>query len=197
MAPTKHDVGVDFYWWSPQPDENLFMEITGRSDIGVDLRAPLAARGGVETSGYALVDTVKAGDVVVHYNSPAEQIVGVSRATGERFNQPTWWAARGSYARRAGVKPQWLPGLFIALEDYRPLHTPLSLSVIRQRQAALFAIRDSLHTEYPRRSLYFPWNPYRDTLRTFQTYLAKLPRAVLGVLPEGGCGGDSVGRGLV
>jgi hypothetical protein len=58
--------------------------------------------------------------------------------------------------------------------------------VIRQRRAALFAVRDSLHAEHPGRSLYFPWNPYQDSLRTFQTYLAKLPRAALDVLPEVG-----------
>jgi Domain of unknown function (DUF3883) len=175
---------VDSYWWSKRPDEKLFMEITRRGDIGVDLQAPLTARGGVETPGYALVGAVQAGDIVVHYDSAAEQIMGVSRATGERFNQPTWWAARGSYARKAGVKPRWLPGLFVALEDYRTLTTPLPLTVIQQRRAALFALRDSLKAEHPGRPLYFPWISYQDTLRTFQTYLAKLPRDVLDVLPE-------------
>lgn len=175
---------MDAFWWSTRPDENLFMEITRREDIGVDLKAPLAARGGVETPGYALVSAVQAGSIVVHYDSAAEQIVGVSRATGERFNQPIWWAARGSYARKAGVKPEWHPGLVVALEGYRPIATPLPLTAIQQRRAALLAIRDSLHAEYPRQSLYFPWIPYQNSLRTFQTYLAKLPRAALDALPE-------------
>jgi hypothetical protein len=153
-------------------------------DIGVDLHAPLSARGGVDTSGYALVSAVQAGDILILYNSATEQIEGVSRATGERFNQPTWWAARGSYARKAGAKPEWLPGLFVGLEGYHPLITPLALTVIRNRRAALLAVRDALQAEHPGQPLYFPWNPYRDSLRTFQTYLAKLPRAVLDVLPE-------------
>ncbi|WP_426504276.1 protein NO VEIN domain-containing protein [Dactylosporangium sp. McL0621] len=175
---------MDAFWWSGRADENLFMEITRREDIGRDLRAPLAARGGVDTPGYTLVSAVQAGSVVVHYDSAAEQIVGVSRATGERFNQPIWWAARGSYARKAGVRPEWLPGLVVALEDYRRLATPLSLTAIRQRRAALLAIRDALQAEHPGHSLYFPWIPYQGSLRTFQTYLAKLPRAALDVLPE-------------
>lgn len=172
------------YWWSNRPDENLFMEITRREDIGEDLRAPLSARGGVDTPGYALVSTVEAGDAVIHYDSAAELIVGVSWATGERFNEPIWWASRGSYARRAGVEPQWLPGLRVALADYRALPTPLSLRQIKERRGALLTLRDALQAEHPDQSLYFPWTPYRDSLRTWQTYLAKFPRAALDVLPE-------------
>jgi hypothetical protein len=160
------------------------MEITRRDDIGDDLKAPLAARGGVDTPGYALVGAVEAGGIVIHYDSAAEHIVGVSRATGEQFNQPIWWAARGSYARKAGVEPEWLPGLTVGLEGYRPLAEPLALNVIRQRREALFALRDALQAEHQGQSLYFPWIPYQDSLRTFQTYLAKFPRAALAILPE-------------
>jgi len=66
-----------------------------------------------------------------------------------------------------------LPGLYVRLDGYRPLARPLSLE-----------IRGALRTEHPKRPLYFPRIPYQDTLRTFQTYLAKLPRAVLDVLAE-------------
>ena len=91
------------FWWAWDADENIFMEITRREDIGADLKAPLAARGGVDTPGYTLVSAVQAGNVIVHYDSAAERIVGVSRVTGERYNEPIWWAARGSYARKAAV----------------------------------------------------------------------------------------------
>ena len=105
--------------------------------------------------------------------------MGVSRATGERYNEPIWWVARGSYARQAGTKPGWLPGLVVALADYRPLAEPLPLAVLRQRRLALFAVRDALQAEFPRQRLYFAWIQYRDSLRTWQTYLAKCPNAVL------------------
>jgi hypothetical protein len=162
----------------------MFMEITRREDIGTDLKAPLTARGGVNTPGYALVGAVRAGNLVIHYDSAAEQIVGVSRATGERFNQPIWWAARGSYARKAGVDPEWLPGVSVSLEGYQRLPTPLPLDVIRHRRAELLAIRNTLLGRYPKQSIYFPWIPYQSSLRTFQTYLAKFPRVALEVLPE-------------
>ncbi|MGA4993843.1 protein NO VEIN domain-containing protein [Nonomuraea bangladeshensis] len=172
------------YWWSERSDENLFMEITRRDDIGSDVKAPIAARGGVSTPGYALVSAVQADSLVIHYDSAAEQIVGVSRATGDRYNEPIWWVARGSYARQAGAKPEWLPGLVVALADYRPLAEPLPLAVLRERRLALFAVRDALQAEFPGQRLYFPWIQYQDSLRTWQTYLAKCPRAVLDVLPE-------------
>ncbi|PZG15591.1 protein NO VEIN domain-containing protein [Nonomuraea aridisoli] len=172
------------YWWSQRSDENLFMEITRRDDIGSDLKAPIAARGGVSTPGYTLVSAVQANSLVIHYDSAAEQVVGVSRATGERYNEPIWWVARGSYARQAGAKPEWLPGLVVALADYRPLAEPLPLAVLRQRRLALFAVRDALQAEFPGQRLYFPWIQYQHSLRTWQTYLAKCPNAVLDVLPE-------------
>lgn len=160
------------------------MEITRRDDIGSDVKAPIAARGGVSTPGYALVSAVQANNLVIHYDSAAEQIVGVSRATGERYNEPIWWVARGSYAKKAGAKPKWLPGLVVALADYRPLAEPLPLAVLRQRRLALFAVRDALQAEFPGQRLYFPWIQYQNSLRTWQTYLAKCPNAVLDALPE-------------
>lgn len=160
------------------------MEITRREDIGADLKAPMAARGGVDTPGYTLVSAVQGGDVIVHYDSAAEVIVGVSRVTGERYNEPIWWAARGSYARKAAVTPEWLPGLTVALEGFRELRTALPLAVIRQRRDDLLAVRTDLEATHPGQSLYFPWIPYHNSLRTFQTYPAKFPRRVLQVLPE-------------
>ena len=36
------------YWWERDAGENVWMEITRRDDIGADLKAPSAARGGVD-----------------------------------------------------------------------------------------------------------------------------------------------------
>jgi hypothetical protein len=57
---------------------NLWMEITRREDIGADLKAPSAARGGGITASYVLVPVVRPDDVVIHYDSRREAIVGVS-----------------------------------------------------------------------------------------------------------------------
>jgi hypothetical protein len=54
------------------------MEITARSDIGSDLKAPAETCEGGSTPGYALINAVRPGDVIVHYHSTAEEIVGAS-----------------------------------------------------------------------------------------------------------------------
>jgi hypothetical protein len=98
-------------WWDGDPSENLFMEVSGREDVGVDLEAPLTARGGGTTASYALVPLVRPGDVVVHYNSADEETVGASVAMSPPEPTSTWWVARGRSAREAGAEPAWLPGL--------------------------------------------------------------------------------------
>jgi hypothetical protein len=52
------------------------MEITRPNDMGADLNAPSAARGGAATPGYALVAVVHPGNVIVHYDSRDEEITG-------------------------------------------------------------------------------------------------------------------------
>lgn len=168
------------HWWSDDPTENLFMEITNRSDMGTDLKAPRTARHGALTPGYSLIEAVRLGDLVVHYSSTAEAIVGVSLVAGPTEPAPIFWAARGSYARQAGEGPRWLPGTRVPLERFTPLPTPISLENLRQSEDEIMAIRADLEQQFPGHSLYFPWTPYSGgPMRTFQSYLVKFPRAVL------------------
>ena len=172
------------YWWEREPGENVWMEITGRDDIGTDLKAPSTARGGVATASYALLPMVQPGDIVVHYDSRQEAIVGVSVASSVAEPAPIYWVARGSYARRAGEQPRWLPGLRGALDQYRQLQPPVTLAEIRQHKDALLALRQRIQARASGRPIYFPWIPYQDTLRTFQSYLVKVPREAISLLSE-------------
>lgn len=172
------------FWWAKDPEERFYFEITRRPDIGIDLRAPLSARGGSDTPGYSLVNEVQKGDFVIHYKSDLEQIVGVSRATGEKLQEPIWWAARGKYARKANVKEQWLPGLRIILEHYQELSRPIPMSEVRDKKEMIFKLRDALATKFPDNALYYPWTKYGDSLRTFQSYLAKFPKEATIFFPE-------------
>jgi hypothetical protein len=164
------------YWWERDAGENVFMEITRREDIGADLQAPVTARGGVTTASYSLVPLVRPGDVVVHYDSRKEAIVGVSVAAGPAEPSPVYWVSRGGYARRAGVRPEWLPGIRVPLGQYGELDTPVPLADIRAQRDALIALRGRIQARAGGLPVYFPWIPYRDTLRTFQSYLVKMPR---------------------
>jgi hypothetical protein len=176
------------YWWDSRPNERLWIEITRRGDLGKDLRAPRLGRGGGLTASYKLVPEVAAGDVVVHYRSDLEAIVGASLAVGAARPQAIYWAARGMSARRAHVRPKWLPGVAVPLDHFQALIHPLPLQTLRHREAALMAIRADLSNGPGDGSrLYFPWVPYAggsEPMRTWQVYLAKLPTAVLDVLPE-------------
>jgi hypothetical protein len=169
------------YWWDGEPDEKVFMEITRREDIGADLNAPLAARGGAATPGYALVAAVRPGDIIVHYDSRDEEITGVSVATGNAEPAPNYWVARGTSARRAGEQARWLPGIRVPLGHYRELDEPITLTEIRAKRSELLELREQLQKRARGRAIYFPWIPYQDTLRTFQSYLVKLPLAAVGM----------------
>jgi hypothetical protein len=164
--------------------EDVWMEITRREDIGADLKAPSSARGGVTTASYALVPLVRPGDVVIHYDSRQEAIAGVSVATGVAEPAPIYWVARGSYARRAGERPRWLPGIRVPLGQYRALDASVTLAEIRARKDALLALRTKIQARAGREPIYFPWIPYQDTIRTFQSYLVKMPQEAISLFPQ-------------
>lgn len=134
------------HWWERDAGENVFMEITRRDDIGTDLQAPITARGGVTTASYSLVPLVRPGDVVIHYDSRQESIVGISVVTGSAEPSPVYWVSRGGYARRAGAQPAWLPGTRVPLGHYRALDAPVSLANIRAQRDALMALREQIQT---------------------------------------------------
>jgi hypothetical protein len=103
------------YWWETLPRENVFVEITRRTVLGEDLRAPLIGREGVRTPGYTMVSQMRPGNIVVHYKSDDEEIVGVSKVSREPEQSPVFWAARGSSARQANEEPHWQDGLKVPL----------------------------------------------------------------------------------
>jgi hypothetical protein len=146
--------------------------------------APSAARGGGVTGSYVLVPAVRPDDVVIHYDSRREAIVGVSVATSSAKPAPIYWVARGSYARRAGAQPQWMPGLRVALEQYRELEPPVTIAEIRSHRDELLALRKRIQDRAAGQPIYFPWIPYRDTIRTFQSYLVKMPQDAISLFPH-------------
>lgn len=172
------------YWWEHKAAENVWMEITRRDDIGTDLNSPSAARGGVTTASYVLVPLVQPGNIVIHYDSRQEAIIGVSVAASTAEPAPIYWVARGGYARRAGEQARWLPGLRVALQQYRPLEPPVTLTEIRQGKDLLLSMRERIQKAANGKPIYFPWIPYQDTLRTFQSYLVKVPQDAISMFPQ-------------
>jgi hypothetical protein len=66
------------------------------------------------------------------------------------------WAARGAYAREAGIRPHTRPGWYVGLENYQSLETPLELGLIRTFQKEISKLLNQLIIEVSS-PLYFPF----------------------------------------
>jgi len=49
---------------------------------------------------------------------------------------------------------------------------------------ALLALRQRIQVSANGQPIYFPWIPYQDTLRTFQSYLVKMPQEAINLFPQ-------------
>ena len=174
-------------WWESTPGEDIFMEITRRRDIGADLHAPKLGRGGSVPGGYALVPMVRPGNVIVHYDSRAEALVGVSVALGDAEARAVYWAPRGRSARDAGIKPSWQQGLAVPLGGYRALVPAISFDDLQAHGKEILRLRSDLASRYGGSvSLHYPWYEYGlgGRLRAQQAYLVKMPLALARLFPS-------------
>ena len=186
-SPPSLNIHPDFQlhkWWVARPTERYWLEITGRDDLGADLRAPLTNEHGRPFWSYSLLRCVRRGDVVFHYHRNEGAIVAVSRATGTQWADVIVWAARGSSARDAGIEPHTRPGWYVGLEQFKPLATPLSLQLIRAADQVLRTEVDTLKRDVGE-PLYFPMelSDSREA-RPMQGYLFKLPRFFAELFPQ-------------
>src|SRR5262245_6707564 len=171
--PTKSP--VIHTWWDKKPNEIFWLEVTGRTDIGANLKAPQANEHGDDFWSYSLLKHVHQGDVIFHYNRNKQAIVARSIATGELWIDNITWAARGTYAREAGIQPHTRPGWYIGLENYEPLKTPLKLELIRTFQEEISKLISELTIKVGS-PLYFPFEMGNARpMRPMQGYLFKLP----------------------
>ncbi len=122
-------------WWLDRPEERYWLEVTDRPDLGINLKAPQVNERGAEFWSYSLLRQVRPGDVVFHYDRAKSAIVARSTATGQFWDDKIVWAARGTYARDAGIAPHERDGWYVGLESFTRLPTALSLDDIRSRTA--------------------------------------------------------------
>src|SRR5581483_1523804 len=176
--------GVGTYYWDNDPNERVFMEVTRRESIGEDIEAPVGRDAGAN---YALVRCLRFGDVVLHYKTDAEAILGASIVTGDPEPASTYWAAHDGKEQKANARPAWLPGIRVPIDHLVEVDPPITLDELRRHENDLMAIRDDLQQRYPKAPLYFPWARYRggsSPMRTLQSYLVKFPRAAVDVIPR-------------
>lgn len=180
------------------------MEITDREDLGRNLLAPATDVNGRESFSYSLVNWVREGDVVFHWWSRASppSLVGRSVVAGSPFQSKITWASHS----QGGGSVRTSKAFEAPLTDFVYLDVAYDLSFLRDLEAELREVRDTVQStvEGP---LYFPWVfSDRRPMRTAQAYLVKLPQLVferLGLesfIPAPGPGeksynGDNGGRG--
>lgn len=175
-------------WWTAEPAQRFWMEITDRPDFGADLFTPTTDGSGRPYWGYELVTYVKPGDVVLHWHKTLAGepgIVGRSEATGAYEDTDISWQAHGAVGRAKGnLKPR--PAWRMPLLNYTPLAEPILISTVRALEKELRRVQADLAARYPEGKLYFPFgfSDKRD-LRAQQTYFVKMPREALGVLGVG------------
>jgi hypothetical protein len=171
-------------WWDGRPAERFWLEITDRTDLGVDLKAPQAGDNGREVWSYSLVNDVEDDDVVFHYWKPEAAITAWSRAVGESWEEEIEWASHGMVARDAGVLPYRRPGFRMGLQDFTDLDEPVTLDEIRLAEPALRTIVAALEDDVGK-PVYFPvaLSELRPP-RMQQAYLTKLPAAMVDWFPS-------------
>ena len=173
-----------YRWWHLRAEERYWLEVTDRPDIGVNLKAPKTNEKGKDFWSYSLLQEVKPGDVIFHYDKNSQAITARSVATGKTWSDIITWAARGTYARAAGIEPHLRDGLYLGLESYSPLENPVTLDEIRKLTTLIDEHFLKIQTR-PGARLYYPFERgnKRET-RTMQGYLFKLPAFFLELFPS-------------
>lgn len=165
-------------WWVGEPGEVYWLEITDRLDVGTDLKAPQRRDDGTDFWGYSLIQHVRHGDIVFHYDKGLHAITSWSRVAGGWWEDDIVWAAHGTTARSGHVQPYLRPGWKIGLNDHASLSRPLTLREVRQRGEAVLRVEADLQARIDG-PLYLAFSRYGPTVRTQQGYLAKLPKAIV------------------
>jgi hypothetical protein len=165
-----------------RPNVTIWIEITGRRDLGANLNAPQGDKNGNPHWSYRLIHDVRPGERVFHWDTGHQAVVGVSTAVGRPWADNVLWAARGTRSR--GIEPHVQPGWYLALEGFTPLATPLTAAEVFERRDEVFAVRDRLRAAQ-RAALAFPFILYGGTkVQAFQTYLTRFPAELAELFPS-------------
>jgi hypothetical protein len=170
-------------WWTDDPRQRFWLEITDRPDIGIDLHCPQRDATGNRTPGYSLIWCVRVDDIVFHYEKDEHAITAWSRAAGQVTEAATVWLSHRGATRRRLHQERAQPGWWLDLDGPFPLDPPLTLAQIRASAPQLRAVLEALRSHHVG-SLYFPFSFYRGTEpRPQQPYLNKLPAEFVALFP--------------
>lgn len=171
-------------WWSSQPSQRYWVEITDRADLGKNIIAPQRAQAGKSTSGYELLNYVREGDTVFHWwrkpsKSEDRGFYGYSEVVGAMQEGTIPWKSRGRYAENEKVGPK--PAKFWNLTNFTEFRHPILIGHLNERRNAIFDLIESVETLHGQ-PIYFPFCKREGKVAANQTYFAKMPLELLAIL---------------
>ena len=168
-------------WWTLDPRETFWCEITDRDDVGVDLHCPQTDENGKPFWSYQIIHKLSPGDLVFHYYTPEKAFVGASIVAGPVRESSIVWAAHGTVGRSKkqtrGSRPAWK----LPLSGYIRAEQPLSLTLLQKDQAR---IRSWINAKKSGGSVMSPFQDYPGQLRACQGYLTKMPADFVSRWPQ-------------
>jgi hypothetical protein len=171
-------------WWSSQPNQRLWVEITDRADLGKNIIAPQRAQAGKNTPGYELLNYVHEGDLVFHWwRKPSDPelrgFYGYSEVVGKMQEGIIPWKSRGRYAENEVAGPK--PAKYWNLANFTGLQKPFLVSDLNEKKNEVFDLILNLEKKYGK-PIYFPFCKREGKVAANQTYFAKLPVELLEIL---------------
>ena len=157
-------------WWDGLSTERYWCEVTDRTDVGSDLKAPQENEAGQNYWSYSLIKEVLPGDIVFHYSTRNRTFVGASVAGGPMEHRPIVWAAHGTTGRTKTLGPQERPGYWRPLYGYFPASPGLPLTAVEQ-PSELAWLNNWVEAHRDADALRLPFQLRTDGLRAGQGYL--------------------------
>jgi len=161
-------------WWDKSRAERYWCEVTDRSDVGADLRAPQKNEAGQDYWSYSLIANVMPGDLVFHYSTRERAFIGASVAGGPMEPRPIIWSPHGTTGRAKTSERHERPGYWRPLFGYRAATTALRLSSIDEPNESTW-LRSWIEAHRKDEPLRLPFQIRKDGLRAGQGYLFKMP----------------------
>ena len=171
-------------WWSTDPRQKFWVEITDRPDLGRNIIAPKRAQQGKITPGYELLNYVKEGDLVFHWwrkpkNREERGFYGFSEVTGQMRDGSIPWKSRGRYATNEEFTQK--PAKFWNLVNFTEFSRPVLIQDLDSKKDEIFELIENLELKYGK-PIYFPFCNREGRVAANQTYFAKIPAELLRIL---------------
>lgn len=180
-AASRHE-GINA-WWDGNAGERYWLDVTNRDGRDQHLAAPRGDRTGSDSWAGRLIQHVRAGEIVFHYDAARRAIVAWSLAHGRVRKQRLTWPARETAAGYLAASRD-LPSWGIRLRQPLRLGAEVPLEEIARAQWNLFPALRALEDRVGH-PLHYPFEMgNREDTKPLPGYVFKLPAVLVEGVPE-------------